>query len=194
LASVGFKQAIETGERLKSENIDTIISSPFLRTVQTANIIAEKLGKKFILEAGLSEWLSVLDFNFRPELDNPADLVREYSSVIPESRSLVNPVYPEDNDALDKRIEKTISEIIKKYGNNILVISHGSPLKSIFKVLIDYEWEEFPPMCSVSMFSYSSGNWKLVIQADSSHLTSPDNTRVAFYKERWADLVKSKKP
>ncbi|MCK5672025.1 MAG: histidine phosphatase family protein, partial [Spirochaetales bacterium] len=192
LATVGFEQASETAERLKDEKIDHIIASPFLRTIQTANIIAEKLGKKVILETGLSEWLSLKDFDFRPILDDPYDLVREYPFIDPESGHLDNTAYPEDSDSLDKRIDKTISEIITKYRTNILLISHGSPIKSIFKTLVGYNSEKYSSMCSVSLFHYKSGNWKLEIHDDSRHLSTPDTTGTAFYKERWADLAKSR--
>jgi broad specificity phosphatase PhoE len=192
LATVGFEQAAETAERLKDEKIDHIIASPYLRTVQTANIIAEKLGKKVILETGLSEWLSLKDFDFRPKLDDPFDLVRDYPFIDPESGHLVKIAYPEDTDSLDKRIDKTISEIIRKYRSNILIISHGSPIKSIFKTLVAYKSEGYSPMCSVTQFHYNSGTWKMEIHDDSRHLSTPDKTGNAFYKERWADLEKSR--
>jgi broad specificity phosphatase PhoE len=192
LAPVGFEQAAETGELFKSESIDHIIASPFLRTIQTANIIAEKIGKKVILEAGLSEWLTGRDFDYRPKLDDPYDLVEDYPFVDPVSGHLVHPEYPEDRFMLDRRIKKTLTGLIEKYGSNLLLISHGSPIRSIFKVLVNYEGEGYSPMCSVSKFHYQSGNWKLEINSDSDHLTHPDNTGSAFYKERWADLAKSK--
>jgi len=190
LAPIGFEQAAETAERLKDENIDYIIASPFLRTVQTANQIAKKLGKKVQLETGLSEYLSVKDFNCMPELDDPHDLVKDYPFVNPESGHMVSPAYPEDWVALTERVNKALSGIIEKYGTNILIISHGSPIKSLFQTLVGYDGEEYPSMCSVSQFRYESGQWTMDVHDDSAHLTHPDTTRKAFYRERWADLSK----
>jgi len=192
LAPVGFAQAAETAERLKDEKIDYIIASPFLRTVQTANIIAEKIGIKFILDVGLSEWLTVKDFDFRPKLDDPHNLASDYPFIDPESESPANLAYPEDSEALDSRIDKVLSEIITKFGTNILLISHGSPIRSIFKTLVTYNGDGFPSMCSVSQFHYKSGKWNLEIHDDSKHLTNPDTTRAVFYRERWADPAKMK--
>lgn len=192
LAPVGFEQASETAERLENEKIDYIIASPFLRTVQTANIISEKLKKKFILDVGLSEWLTVKDFDFRPKLDDPHDLARDYPFIDTESENSGNLVYPEDSKALDSRIDKFLSQIIAKYGTNILLISHGSPIRSIYKTLINYNGDGFPSMCSVSQFHYKSGKWNLEIHDDSKHLTTPDTTRAVFYRERWADRMKAK--
>jgi broad specificity phosphatase PhoE len=43
---------------LKKEKIAHIFASPFLRTVQTANAVAEMLNLPIKLETGLSEWLN----------------------------------------------------------------------------------------------------------------------------------------
>lgn len=193
LAPVGFEQAAETAEVLKDKEIDFIISSPFLRTIQTANIIAEKLETKVILEAGLSEWNSLKDFDYKPELDDPHLLVKDYPYINPDSESMIYPDYPEDLDALDNRMNTVLAGILAKYGTNILIISHGSPIRSIFKMLIGYQGKDFPSMCSISQFCYSADKWKIEINSDSSHLKNPDTTRKAFYNERWADLKESKK-
>jgi len=185
LAPVGFEQAAETGERLKSEGIDHIIASPFLRTVQTANVIGEKIGKKINLETGLSEWMSSDEFDYKPEIGDQESLSIEFPRINPGYQSLVGCEYPEDPDHLERRVEQTISELIKKYGSTLLLVSHGSPLRSIFKVLINYTKDEYPPMCSLSRFHYHSGKWELEIDYDSTHLTNPDNTESVFYKERW---------
>jgi len=48
----------QLGQRLKREDIAHIFASPFLRTVQTANQVAEALDLPIKLESGLSEWLN----------------------------------------------------------------------------------------------------------------------------------------
>jgi len=52
LHPIGFQQAEETAERLKSETIDHIFASPFLKTLQTAGVIAKKIRKKIEVETG----------------------------------------------------------------------------------------------------------------------------------------------
>ncbi len=58
LSEDGMVQAKQLGQRLKDENIHHIFASPFLRTVQTANAVAEVLDLPIKLETGLSEWLN----------------------------------------------------------------------------------------------------------------------------------------
>ena len=49
----GKVQAQQLARRLKGENISHIFASPFLRTVQTANYVAEALSLSINLESGL---------------------------------------------------------------------------------------------------------------------------------------------
>jgi broad specificity phosphatase PhoE len=190
LAPVGFEQAEETALRLENENIDFIFASPFLRTVQTANILGAKLGVKVKMEAGLSEWISSKDFKYKPIVDNIGDLLNKYPLLDPDYVSRVEPVYPEDMNQLDRRIDKTLCGIIGEYGPNILIISHGSPINSVFRNLANLEIDGYPSMCSVSLFHYQSGDWNLKVQGDTAHLSHPDTTRKAFYSDRWENLMK----
>ena len=58
LSDDGMIQAQQLAKRLKGERITHIFASPFLRTIQTANAIAEVLDLSIKLEIGLSEWLN----------------------------------------------------------------------------------------------------------------------------------------
>lgn len=177
----GLEQASETAERLLSKNIDFIFASPFLRTLQTAEIIAEKTGIKINVEEGFSEWLKESEFKYKPDLNNLNSLNKDFPFINTDYKSIVTQSYPETREDLDTRTEKALLSIIEKYGSNILIISHGSPIKSIYKSLINKIPDEYQPMCSVTRFEYSSGDWKISIDGDSTHLTTPDITHRAFY-------------
>ena len=55
ISAIGVGQAAETAELLKNEGLHLIYASPFLRTVHTAAVIAEKLNLKIRLEWGVGE-------------------------------------------------------------------------------------------------------------------------------------------
>ena len=186
LAPVGLIQAEETAERLKLEDIDHIFASPFLRTLQTANALAEKKGEMINVEAGLSEWLKTREFSQMPDFYNTEDLKKQFPLINTDYKSIIYPEYPENQESLDSRTEKTLESITGKYSGSILIISHGSPIKSIFKTLTGAVPDEFQPMCSVTCFDFRNGVWEPVINGDSSHLTNPDTTRRAFYSDRAA--------
>lgn len=124
LTEKGVKQAKEVAKKLKKEKIDLIFTSPFLRTKETAKIIAQELNLGFEIDQRLKEldhgsicegqdhYLCVskeeypnLDFNKKFGLDG-------------ESR----------NDA-KKRMFDFIKEMESKYqGKKILLVSHADPL------------------------------------------------------------------
>ncbi|HEY9706683.1 MAG TPA: histidine phosphatase family protein, partial [Oculatellaceae cyanobacterium] len=58
LSEDGLIQAKQLGQRLVGEGIIHIFASPFLRTVQTANQVADALDLPIKLEFGLCEWLN----------------------------------------------------------------------------------------------------------------------------------------
>ncbi|MCZ0902379.1 histidine phosphatase family protein, partial [Microcoleus sp. HI-ES] len=58
LSEDGHIQAKQLANRLKGEGISHIFASPFLRTVQTANHVANALDLSIKLEWGLCEWLN----------------------------------------------------------------------------------------------------------------------------------------
>lgn len=184
LAPKGFLQAEEAALRLESEKIDYIFASPFLRTLQTANIIAEKVGLDFNVEPGLTEWLKPSEYGCMPDLYNLKDLKLDFPHINLNYKPYVIPEYPETKEALDDRAKEAVNKIISKYKANVLLISHGSPIKSIFKALLDYEPEDYQTMGSVSRFDLSEKNWDLAIDGDTSHLSVLDTRKRAFYNQR----------
>lgn len=193
LDPAGLIQAEETAERLKNEDIQYIFASPFYRTLQTANAFAEKAGIKFNVEKGFSEWLQGDEFKNTPVLSSAIEAAEEFSLINTDYKSLGSFEYPESRADLDFRVDETLKKIIDKYKSNILIISHGSPIKSIYKSLTGSVPEDYQPMCSVTKFGYSSNGWEIEIDAESSHLSTPDNTNRAFYRERGANYEEEHK-
>ena len=177
----GLKQAEETAERLKSETIDHVFASPFLRTVQTGSAIAAKARRQLNVEAGFSEWLTSREFEHMPLLGDVSDLHKEFPSVNPDYKSTVTPDFPEDREALDARTGTALTRIFNNHFGNLLIVSHGSPIQAIHKALTGTYPDTMQPMCSVTRFDLRSGTWTLVTDADSSHLTTPDETHRTFY-------------
>jgi len=58
LAPTGIAQSQALGRQLRRERIAHLFSSPFLRTVETAHLVAAALDLRIKVEPGFSEWLS----------------------------------------------------------------------------------------------------------------------------------------
>ena len=121
LTEKGRQESRKSLEAFKDKNINLIISSPFLRTKETAEIAAEIFGlgkSEIIFESGLSE----VDFG---ELEGRSHL--EYHDMFDNDRDRFEKA-PKGGESLSqvrKRVGKTIYEIEKNNtGRNILIIAH----------------------------------------------------------------------
>ncbi|MDP1624790.1 MAG: class I tRNA ligase family protein [bacterium] len=135
LTDNGKEQTRARAKELKKTGIDLIIASDFMRTEETARIVAEELGipaKDIVYDVRLRE------YNVGPEREgkpwrSTEDYVREHGP------------YPgmETPASLKKRVFAAMYDIDRKYqGKKILIISHGSPLNTIMNGItndIDHE-------------------------------------------------------
>ncbi len=118
------KKAIEgLIPKLKKQHIDFIISSPLMRTKETAEIIGKGLGVKVKTEAGLREIDSgilngetVEDYHKFYDYDRE----REFTKKATDAENLID---------VKNRMLKAIRAIDKRHqGKNILLVSHEYPL------------------------------------------------------------------
>lgn len=126
LTEKGREQVKKLANTLKNEKIDMIFSSPFLRTKETAEIIAKKCGLEIIIDERLKE-LGVGDFNGKT--------IEEFDAVFPteESRAEKAGFGVETGESVRKRLEYFLKEIDEKYKNkNIVVVSHGDPIQIFY--------------------------------------------------------------
>jgi len=110
----GVAQIENTAKLLKDKNIKVIITSPFPRARQTAEIINKELNVPIIYHDGLKEANTgtIVGENFTQSANRT--LWREGGKV-PNSEGL----YP-----FEKRIHDSIKKIINKY-DNALIVGHG---------------------------------------------------------------------
>ena len=123
LTDEGKKLTEERAESLASQgDVDFIFSSPFLRTQETAKIIADKLGVQVITDERLKELDHGMDCEGKPSFTCPLE---------DNSRTMDNK-HNEDSETwreARKRIFETVRELNDKYENKkILIVGHGDPL------------------------------------------------------------------
>ncbi len=122
LTEKGKGQAKEAGEKLKKEKIDAIYCSPYVRTKETAEIIAEATGfpkEKIIFDDRIQE-LGFGDFHLKPFGDF---LAYEESSMKNFNDKLPN---GESYQDAKNRVGDFLYEIDGKHQNqNILIVTHG---------------------------------------------------------------------
>lgn len=125
LTDLGKKQALEVAEKLLSEKIDLIYVSPFVRTQETAKIIADKLGlgvEKIITDVRLHEV-------YTGELDGKSNAEYQKFFGSREEKFDKTPPGGENHTDAKRRMTACLYDIYNKNeGKNILIVSHNTPL------------------------------------------------------------------
>ncbi len=130
LTEKGILQVKESAENLKNKGgVDVIVSSPYVRTAETAKIVAEVLGIKeesIVYDERLVE-LQVGD------LDGASnDVYHDYFKDT-EERFTKNAPNGENHNDTKKRMMSTLLDLESKYqGKKILIVSHGDPIWVLF--------------------------------------------------------------
>ncbi len=132
LTEKGKEQARKAGEKLKKEKIDVIYCSPFVRTRETAEMIAEEMGypkDKIIYDDRIRE-LNFGDLHLKPFADflkYEEASMQDFGDKLPNGESY--------QDAKN-RTGDFVYDIDAKYqGKNILIVTHGMFLE-VFPAVI----------------------------------------------------------
>jgi len=150
LTDEGRAQVAKTAEVLKEMGIDIIITSPILRTQETAKLVAEHLGintNQIITDDRIIEWQVGKEFQGKT-IDSFIQ-IRNAS----ENRYTFKIEGFESYQDVTKRCGEFLHDIDSKYqGKNILIVTHNSSARGLvlsskgftFKDLLEDEAKEFP--------------------------------------------------
>ncbi len=129
LTGKGRKDVAKAARELKGKDIDLIISSDFLRTKETAQIVAKELGVEISYDEDIRE-VDVGDYD--------GHTYDEARDVIEPHRQGEDVQYPNGecwSDVRD-RMSRFYNRLRLDYsGKNVLVISHGDPLAALEALL-----------------------------------------------------------
>ncbi len=172
LSADGFLQAKELAERLKGERINHIFTSPFLRTVQTANQVAEILDLPLKLEWGLCEWLNPEWMTEMPETLPPEMLARKFPRIDLSYHSRVVPKYPEYDPICLQRAGETARLLADEFSGEILLVGHGaSVIGATMGLAVDAAERELSAgLCCLYKLVRQEEIWEIELKGDRSHL------------------------
>ncbi|MEM8779007.1 MAG: histidine phosphatase family protein [Cyanobacteria bacterium P01_G01_bin.49] len=175
LSKDGFLQAKQLGKRLQSEKIAHIFASPFLRTIQTANEVAEILDLPIKLEAGLGEWHNPDWMSEPPEIHPREFLEQEYPRIDWQYSSRILPQYPEMEQTMMHRMTNIIQQLVRDYTNDILLIGHGASVMGITQGLMGEKPFFKASLCCLVKLVKSGETWELKLSGDTSHLSNTED-------------------
>ncbi len=136
LTKKGEKQIKDITKTLKEKDIDLIYSSDFLRTRQTAKIVAKELG----LEINSDKRLRDVNFGIFSGKSK-----KEYRAFFASRKEkfFKRPPRGENWNDVKERVLDFLKEIEKKHrGKNILIVSHGDPLWLLLGIIKGLKGEE----------------------------------------------------
>lgn len=173
LSADGLIQATELGERLRAEKISQIFASPFLRTIQTANQVAEALDLSIKLEAGLGEWLNPEWMKSQPQLNPIKIIAQKYSRIDLSYNSRILPQYPESPSTVEERTALTAQKLIEEFEEDILLVGHGASVVGTAIGLVGGSPTLKATLCSLFKLVRTTQGWKMELNGDTSHLSQP---------------------
>ncbi len=148
LSPEGVERSIALARELSRAPIESIFSSPFLRTIQTADPLARILELPIRLEWGLCEWLCPDWTTALPETLAIDKLKSDYPNIDLAYKSLVVPCYPETPAELDARLNIIADKLVLSNSQNILAIAHKGSLLGIVAILTgNAEWRNYNLLC-----------------------------------------------
>ncbi len=173
LSSSGFQQARELAGRLKKEKISHLFASPFLRTIQTAHVIAETLDLTIKVERGFCEWLNPAWFAVAPTFEPIADLSSRFPRIEQTYSSRLLSKYPEPTTRESTaRFDRAVRMIIPDHPGSILIVGHGATVMSVARSLDPNTQKLSCPFCALTRLSNENGSWRVKLADDTSFLTN----------------------
>ncbi len=140
LTPKGREQVEKEAQKIKDTKIDLIFVSPFGRTQETAKILVETLGLPkdiVVADPRLGEWNVGEEFDGKP-LEN-------FFSVRNKSENRYG-FKTEDGESYNEVLVRSgqfLYELEEKYkGKNILIISHGAPVRALSIVAKGFSYED----------------------------------------------------
>eukprot|EP01090_Pellita_catalonica_P015941 TRINITY_DN4429_c0_g1_i1.p1 TRINITY_DN4429_c0_g1~~TRINITY_DN4429_c0_g1_i1.p1 ORF type:complete len:417 (-),score=75.61 TRINITY_DN4429_c0_g1_i1:89-1339(-) len=118
--------ALESQLQSNAEEILCILSSPFTRTCQTAQVLSERLNVPICLEKGLTEWTP----SITPRGKSREDLHEAFSNISPDEEqynTLVTPNY--DEECMDNFFQRcgSVANKLSKHDFSDLIVARGVP-------------------------------------------------------------------
>ncbi len=162
LSAQGFRQVEQLSDRLAQENFDHLFCSPFLRTIQTAYLFAEKLDLPIKIEPGLGEWLNPDWMMEMPQTVSWEHLTPLFPRIDQSYIPYLQPIFPETETMMMVRLARMAQYLTQQFTGSLLVVGHSATVKGLVTGLCG-EREPFKiSVASLSQCVYDQGKWQFI--------------------------------
>lgn len=162
LMEIGITQAYLMGKRFQKSEWDFIISSDLTRAYETARIISNESGIPLLAKESRLRERAFGDL----EGTTLEDRIERYGK---EWRTLELGV--ESDESVYERWSQINDELIQKYPDgNILIVSHGSFIGTVLRVLDLEEPDGYITNTSLTIIHYDGHSWSCPLYSCTQHL------------------------
>ena len=165
-------QAKLLGERLREYGVKQIVSSPFKRTLITAETIASVLNVQFTIDPLYSEWLNESWHKQSPQIETNLEICKRYPHAIPISKIInIHDMFPESYEGMCRRCQKAV-DIINSSKESVIIVTHGSIISQIASIMTKRVSEEFAAeVASLTILTQTmKDKWDVHINSNIDHL------------------------
>lgn len=172
LTDRGRRQAERAGDRLRDCGIEAIYVSPFLGTVETAHLIADRIARPVFVDHGLSQHLDPDWFDVAPSVLSPRVLADRFDTVDPTHSSVLRPNYPESSE---EAADRTVRAVRRLAGDatSTLLVGHRLTITSVVAAFTGQRDVE-TPTCGIARLTAYPWGWDVDLVGDTSHLADGD--------------------
>ncbi|KAG9290151.1 hypothetical protein G9A89_010457 [Geosiphon pyriformis] len=188
LSRHGCEQAKELAQYFVDNNIkiDRIFSSPYFRTLQTANAVAEALDIDICVEDGLSEWYG-LHRIFIPSAAPISELELFFPRINTSHTSLVqHPSVSETIQDIHGRLSTTMRKLIALSDvdpkiNTVLIVTHAASLIAGVRAVLEERYASIgSATCSLTELIRRNEKWVMLRNGDTSFMSSGQEKNWTF--------------
>jgi len=174
LTTLGIAQSKLLAKELQKYSINKIIVSPYIRTLETAKIISEKLEKCYTIDHCIGEWLNIEWMSQMPKLYTRNEISSRYP-LARFGKPLVDIIYtyPENIQKFKDRCSM-VAEAIECFSDHVLFVTHGRVLSEICANLTKTNENHFrTDICCLTILrrNGSSKTWEIVLNGSIEHIT-----------------------
>jgi broad specificity phosphatase PhoE len=148
-----------------------VVSSPFLRCLETAAAITKLLGTDLHVEEAFGAVMLATDFDSDP-FDQLAYNTTELKSLqLRVNRHILRPAYPESYELLRARVRRAFEAYVAEHPCRVLVVvTHNFVLEALTSELLGREVHlAADGYCKLSLFTRSEEGYRMLVEADNCH-------------------------
>lgn len=172
LTELGRWAAWRVGRRFAESphDIDRVVASPFLRTVETATEICREIDAECVLEAGLGEHRNPEWFDADPETLPHDHLAARFDRVRIDRDPHVVPEFPEAHDDAMARVGDATRHLVAETEGTLLLVGHGLTMGGVVDELCGTAEAVEAPLCGVTRIERDGDHWHLACTGETTHL------------------------